>query len=42
MDLRIAATVLSVEGIVVTRNTQDFKLIAGLPLENWSVASAQR
>ena len=38
MDLRIAATVLSVGGIVVTWNTQDFGPIAGLPQENWSVA----
>lgn len=38
MDLRIAATVLSAEGTIVTRNTQDFELIAGLRVENWSLA----
>ncbi|HXV63148.1 MAG TPA: type II toxin-antitoxin system VapC family toxin [Vicinamibacteria bacterium] len=37
MDLRIAATVQSVEGIIVTRNTQDFELIGGLPMEDWSL-----
>jgi tRNA(fMet)-specific endonuclease VapC len=36
MDLRIAATALSVNAILVTRNTQDFSAIADLPLENWA------
>lgn len=36
MDLRIAATALSHNAILVTRNTQDFAPIENLPLENWA------
>jgi len=36
MDLRIAATALSVSATLVTRNTQDFSAIADLRLENWA------
>lgn len=36
LDLAIAAVVLEFEGIVVTRNQQDFKLVPGLPVEDWS------
>ncbi len=36
MDLRIAATALANNAILVTRNTQDFVDIANLTLENWA------
>jgi len=35
-DLHIAATVLAVGGILITRNARDFGLIPGLPIEDWS------
>ena len=36
MDLRIAATALANDAILVTRNTQDFIDIENLTLENWA------
>lgn len=35
-DLKIAAIVLSVGGILVTRNQKDFARISGLAIEDWT------
>lgn len=36
MDLQIAATALEHGGRIVTCNVRDFKLVPGLPVEDWS------
>jgi tRNA(fMet)-specific endonuclease VapC len=35
-DLKIAATVMEYEAVLVTRNQSDFEKIAGLNIEDWS------
>ncbi|AVZ30869.1 type II toxin-antitoxin system VapC family toxin [Nodularia spumigena CS-584] len=38
MDLRIASIAKSVNGIVVTRNRQDFQNVPNLVLEDWTIS----
>jgi predicted nucleic acid-binding protein len=39
MDLRIAAIVLARDDTLLSRNLPDFRRIAGLRVEDWSVAA---
>jgi tRNA(fMet)-specific endonuclease VapC len=36
-DLRIAAITLSINGILVTRNTKDFAKVPNLQIEDWTI-----
>jgi tRNA(fMet)-specific endonuclease VapC len=36
MDLRIAAIVLEMDAILVTRNVRDFRRVPNLMIENWA------
>jgi tRNA(fMet)-specific endonuclease VapC len=36
-DLRIASIVLACDGILLTRNLQDFEKVLGLKIQNWSI-----
>ncbi len=39
-DLRIGATTLAIDGVLLTRNRRDFDLIPGLLTEDWSAEPA--
>jgi tRNA(fMet)-specific endonuclease VapC len=36
-DLRIASIVLACDGVLLTRNLQDFEKVPGLRIQNWSI-----
>ncbi len=36
-DLRIASIVLASDGVLLTRNLQDFEKVPGLKIKNWSI-----
>jgi tRNA(fMet)-specific endonuclease VapC len=38
MDLAIAAIVVEQAGVLVTRNTRDFRRVPGLTMEDWSLS----
>lgn len=41
LDLSIAAIVLDHQGILISRNRQDFENVPGLPLEDWAQAKKE-